>query len=229
MNRTRTLLIPLALAASLATADSIILNGEQIDGVYIVESSRAYYICNPADGTAHSVAKTDPALGKVTISADEAAREAWRAEYDARKTARDYERLGVQERPLETEAEFVPEMGSTHPTPIPARTETPVLALRGEPGSASRLGANSPNSFTSQQNAGGMGGGGGGLGGGVSGGGTVSPGGGFGGGGGAGGGAGGGGAGRGGGTGFGFTNISELFSTIDDAEVGETPNPITGR
>jgi hypothetical protein len=28
--------------------------------------------------------------------------------------------------------------------------------------------------------------------------------------------------------GAGFSNISELFDTIDDAEVGETPNPITG-
>jgi hypothetical protein len=45
-------------------------------------------------------------------------------------------------------------------------------------------------------------------------------------------GAGGGVAGGGGGGGAqnggraGFSNISELFDTIDDAEVGETPNPI---
>jgi hypothetical protein len=67
-------------------------------------------------------------------------------------------------------------------------------------------------------NPGGMGGGGGGIAiGGATGGGGGAVGGG--------GGGGGGGQNRGG---VGFTNISELFDTIDDAEVGETPNPITG-
>lgn len=68
---------------------------------------------------------------------------------------------------------------------------------------------------------GGAGGGGGGLGGG-------GGGGGLGGGGGGGGGLGGGGGGGGqGGQGAGFTNISELFDTIADTDVGEFPNPFS--
>lgn len=69
----------------------------------------------------------------------------------------------------------------------------------------------------------GGGGGGGGLGGG--GGGGLGGGGGQGGGGGLGGGGGGQGGGQGGGSESGFTNISELFDTISDEDVGEFPNP----
>jgi len=233
--RARALLIPLTLAAAAASPDSIVIAGERIDSVYIVESARAVYVCNPADGTARSIAKTDPALGEVALSTDRAAREAWRAEYQARKTARDHERLGVADRPATADMQLSFEMGSPPPTPIVRSPATPELRLKGEPGSASRLALGVLGNASGSQNA--PGGGNPGIGSGGGGGGGAFAGSGQGGmaaagnagGGGAGGGAGGGGGGNRQGGVAGFRNISDLFSNIDDAEVGETPNPITGR
>lgn len=225
MLRVHLLLLPAALAVSFASADSLVLNGEQIDNVYIVESSRAVYVCNPADGTARSLAKSDPSLGNITISSDGVAREALRAEYEARKLQREQEESSSTPQSSAANIEIRFEQGSPSPAPtrIPSST-TPVLRLKGEPGSASRIGLPDLPAVASQNASGG------GMatraGGRANAGATMAA---------AGGGArGGGGGGRGGGSGgqgtsFGFRNISDLFDSADDGSVGETPNPITGR
>lgn len=230
MNRVRALLLPVALTTSFAAADWIVISGERIDGVYIVESSRAVYVCNPTDGTSRSIAKTDPALGKVTISSDEAARETWRAEYEARKAERDRERLAFRDQPADANLQITFAPGAPIPAPAIRPSSAPVLRLKGAPGSASQLGM--PYQGNGNRN-GAPGGQGAASGGGFRGGARGGPvaGGNLGGGAGGGGGGarGGGSGGSGTGNGFGFRNISDLFDSTDDAAVGETPNAITNR
>jgi hypothetical protein len=246
-----------------AGADTLTLRDHSYDDVYVIESTRAYYVCLPGEGHALSIAKSDPSLDKVSIASDPLRREALYAEFKARKVQRERESQSNAGAASEARSdfEFKFEMGSQRSSfdqAVPSKPAVPELRLKGEPRAAppeiqdiinanlgvpeSRQSGGYPGGGGGSSTGGGGGGGGmggggsgGGFGGGGAGGAAASGGGGFAATGGPGASGGGGAAGRGGaggargGGGVGFTNISELFSTINDAEVGESPNPITGR
>ena len=236
-----------SLFSFVSASDTVNFDDRQYADVYVIETARAYYVCLPDEGRALSVAKSDPSLRDVSITSDSTHRAARYAEFKARKVQSEREEKPMFPAAADTapDFEFTFEMGS-HTTiqQTVARPKVPVLRLKGEPRAAppelqAIINANLGLAKQYAPGAGGGGGGGGNIGGGGASGGAASGASGAGGGGlgasGGGGGAGGGGAGggagggRGGGGVAGFRNISELFTNIDDAEVGETPNPITGR
>lgn len=234
---------PLTIAiTSLAQADSITLAGTRHHDVYISESASLYYISDPDTGVTTSIPKDDPALGLIDISDDD-----MRAELLAR-----YRETRARLRLLEID---LPRSSPFRSTPLTfdstvsarepaddavsaARSHgsTPLFVLRGEPR------ASSPATYTRAPvrtnqfaSAGGRSIGGGERRGGQFGEGPVTSGAGRGSTGGISGRSGGVAGGRGGNPGSaggqrtGFSNISELFATVDDASVGESPNPITRR
>ena len=59
--------LTVTMSALVASADSITANGKQYDGVIVRESGTRYYIANPSDGKAFSVAKSEVAPESVEI------------------------------------------------------------------------------------------------------------------------------------------------------------------
>jgi hypothetical protein len=228
-----------------AHADSIAIGADRYENVYITEGSNAVYVCLPGEGRTISVLKGDPALGAIAIEPDKAKREAIYQEFTAtRDRLANSRAVGTSsDRPdysLNGQIESVASRESADSaTPRPGVPEdgVPLLVLRGEPrppnaelqaiiernlsraagGRAAPAGAG----FEGGTGAGGRVSGGSANAGGPAGGAGPRAGG-------TGGRAGGGQGGAGGRGGSpGFSNISDLFGTKNDAEVGETPNPIT--
>ncbi len=213
-----------------ASADSIVLGNQHYTGVYIIETARAYYVCLPEEGRSISAAKNDPTLKDITVDDDPDRRAALYAEYKARKAQLDHAASGAAARPQASPevSDFKSEIStmkfevlSQHQGMTPPGSTVPELRLKGEPFLVppeiqATIDANL--GLGSQQQSAGPGGNG------ATAGGTNRPGG-------RGSGragAGAGGAGGGGGA-AGFSNISDLFSTTNDAEVGESPGPFNGR
>ena len=252
---TLTLFVLLPVATT-AFGDRIVVEGVAHDNVYIRESATMYYVQAPESGDVWSVRKADVPADAVTISIDDTERSALLARWNAvREAQRDAATEGVvlsfdvaqseSKTPLLTnvgeDGESRPEEAKPEPLvwqhPQSQRTlqyqapETRVYAFSPMAETLPKIVAQTPNSA--------LGGGGFSAGGGAQAGGFGASPGGFGAGAGAGGfgagaaggagGVGGGGAGGVGGGAFvagGFSNISQLFATIDDRLVGEAPNPI---
>lgn len=221
----------LFLVATRVQGDSIAIGQTLHEDVYISESSTFYYVSLPDAGTTFSVPKDDPAVGEPKITSDPDIREEIYERYkEARARLRVPDQaitvpwLGADTRMESTLSES--DVGEMRSRSQAAARSTPLLELRGPPrpyvvavpaGSRAPgpgVGSNAGRAGTPSFGAG-TGSAGNRIGGGARGSGGA-----------AGGGAGGGGAGRQNTARAGFSNISELFDTIDDAEVGETPNPI---
>lgn len=243
-----------ALTAVSAAADSVRIGDSHYDNVYVLDGESMYYVLLPGTGDILNVSKDNPDA-HVEISANEAQRRSLYAQYKATRQANREADAEIAPVPLEEYRGKLPnnvdlaDSGDDFVERSIAYTSSgvPVLTLKGDyqpsPELRARILANRTQPRTARTHVvapphrstpaaraqGGFQGGGRAQGGFQSGGGGA---GGFGagGGGGFGGGGGGGGAraggGGGGGGGAGFTNISELFTTIDDTLVGETPNII---
>lgn len=226
------------LVLSPSQADSIRVGDESYDDVYVLESDSLVYVLLPESGKTLSFVK-DPSL-EISLSPNDAERDALKARYQSTRdvarsrSAARFEIETYADAPLdgrnrtqdwEVRDEFTTR--AAHASLSYSDRGVPVLRLKGD----AKAGPPAMIARTTGGNAGFAGRAGGGpaalaQGGGRAGGGGAV--GGAGGGGRAGGGGGRGGAGgggRGGGV-AGFTNISELFGTIDDRSVGETPNAI---
>jgi len=212
------ILFAAALAASpVARADRITIGKFRYEDVYISESVHLYYISHPETGKTSSILKDDPDLGDVAISADEEHRDELYARYLETRARNRPGTVGA-DRPVEivsysSSGDETDRIDKTSPIRFHTHSSVPLLEFHGTPRAhrAPIAPPQSDGSFGANQagfgSVGGMGSGG-----------TQR-------------GAAGGRGGRGGmsqGRSAGFTNISELFGTIDDASVGEAPNPITG-
>ncbi len=230
VNLSAAILVAMLLLARPAAADSIAVGDTRYEDAYITEGASLYYVSLADTGTTITIAKDDPALGPVEITADESEREIILARYkevrsrlatpDEPGTAANVTRTNFVESSIDSST-----FRMSSATVRAESSATPLLVLRGN--AVSRPSVPAPSRQSGPQLNGG------GSQGGFNSGGTMQSAGrrSGGAGGGRAGGGGGRGAGRGGGqtgTGAGFTNISELFSTIDDADVGEAPNPIAG-
>lgn len=234
----------LFLSVDSAQADSITIEGTTYEDVYVTESSSLYYVRIPSTGTIINAAKSKVGPAGLIYTEDEAAREALLGEWKAAQSqdsslisarasaliaARTNLGLGsgtsvAGDSSTENEVPVLIRNGGT-PRDLErqaridymrlqraAEAESSNMPLYYHPGAPS-----SQSGGASTKAVGGFGGGGfggGGRGGGGFGGGGRGGGGGF------------GGGGRGGGGGGTFSNISQLFATISDLQVGEFPNPI---
>ena len=214
-------------ATSTVSADTFTADGEKLDGVYVRESDTGYFVSNPVDGSVQYFAKSSDAGFSVELSpkgerAELAAR--WRQARQARSPKDSTAGIRIDSERL---AELYRDSDKKRPSGF-TDAGTPILSAKGNakpnPATRARIQAN----IARMRGSGGAGdfqlapqrlvtGGGGGGGQGGAGQGGVGQ-----------GGGGQGGAGQGGGQFGGFTNISNLFFTINDLQVGETPNLITG-
>ncbi len=67
-SKTAAFILASALAATCASADSIVMDGDTLSGVYIRSSASMYYIQNPRDGSTLNVLKADVPAKAVRIS-----------------------------------------------------------------------------------------------------------------------------------------------------------------
>ena len=202
-----------------AFGDSITVDGVHYDEVYIRQSTGLYYICMPDTGHVMNARKTEIDPESVSITQDADARRAilerWKRNRPAAAATMPADEV--------TDLKYgsVPDVsGKGHDTLLrPSGVSVPFLRGKGErihdPELEQRIRANLAGSRSGVTRRGGIGSG---RASGVAGGAGAGR-----------GGAGGGGAAGGGGGGGGvyFSNISELFSTFNDLEVGEFPNPFS--
>ena len=207
------LAVLLGLVSTGSIADSIELGGTRLEDVYIRESATLYYVCLPDDGRVLNIRKTDVAPGSVQITEDFETRHAIFARWKAHRVK--YAEIPEDRMPkrfdLVTDSTKDGVQRSGPSESFLAGRTMPILRGKGvrrhDPELAARIQSNLARkrggtaSFVGSGPATG----------------TAS------------GGGGGGGAGGGGGGGGFFSNISDLFDTIDDAEVGEFPNPFSRR
>lgn len=194
-------------------ADSIELDGTQFQDVYIRESATLYYICLPDDGRILNIRKTDVEPESVKITEDFEARRAIFARWKAHHAK--FAKIPEERIDLVTDSSG-DEAGRSGPSEsLVAGTPVPILRGKGvrryNPELAARIQANLARMRGGSAPTGSIGSGSGTMSGGS-------------------GGSGGSGSGSGGGGGGAtFSNISDLFGTIDDSEVGELPNPFSKR
>jgi len=142
----KTAVIALAMGGALAfpmgdcIADSIRVDGETLDDVYINEGAAMYYVLIPDTGTIRNVGKSEIDATDVVISSDRAHRKALLTEWKAAKAARQGQTPGPSAAAERTSEQSVQPDAAVASASAPHDDKPKVLRLRG----SARNGAPSP-------------------------------------------------------------------------------------
>ncbi|MBI2424847.1 MAG: hypothetical protein HYV27_18605 [Candidatus Hydrogenedentes bacterium] len=106
------LLLPVLAYMMPIGADSIAVNGERFDGVYVRETTRNYYVQFPETGTVRSFPRSQVAPEQVVLTGDAQERDALLARWTAQSRA-------ATQTPKDTAAPVLSPAPEASPTPAP--------------------------------------------------------------------------------------------------------------